>query len=224
MTWEEIDRIVARGGLTQKEERDHWGALYLTQNEVHDSLLYAREQAQRPFIHPMLLFTAHTGARCSEILRSQIDDFDFDSGSVRIREKKRSRSKSVTFRYVPMTHLLHEVMQDWFMQHPGGQFTISKETGEKTQWRRSEALLQAAFQKESLATSQRLSRIPAFFCFQFGSRHIDQRLIDEWMGHQTEEMRRRYRHLFPHKQRLAIDSVFGKEPVICSKEVDGSAA
>jgi integrase len=38
---------------------------------------------------------------------------------------------------------------------------------------------------------------------------IDQRIIDEWMGHQTEEMVRRYRHMFPDQQRKAIDRVFG---------------
>jgi hypothetical protein len=37
---------------------------------------------------------------------------------------------------------------------------------------------------------------------------VDQRLIDEWMGHETEEMRRRYRHLFPDVQRQAIETVF----------------
>lgn len=30
------------------------------------------------------------------------------------------------------------------------------------------------------------------------------------MGHQTEEMRRRYRHLFPDQQREALSSVFGE--------------
>ena len=35
-------------------------------------------------------------------------------------------------------------------------------------------------------------------------------VIDEWMGHQTEEMRRRYRHLFPDQQRQAILLVFGQ--------------
>ena len=43
------------------------------------------------------------------------------------------------------------------------------------------------------------------------SRGIDQRLIDEWVGHTTEEMRRRYRHLYPSVQRQALDSVFGGE-------------
>ena len=39
--------------------------------------------------------------------------------------------------------------------------------------------------------------------------NIDQRIIDEWTGHQTEEMRKRYRHLFPHQQQTAIRLVFG---------------
>ena len=39
---------------------------------------------------------------------------------------------------------------------------------------------------------------------------LDQRVINEWMGHQTEEMVRRYRHLFPDQARKAIDVVFGQ--------------
>jgi integrase len=41
------------------------------------------------------------------------------------------------------------------------------------------------------------------------SQGVDQRLIDEWVGHQTEEQRRRYRHLLPSIQQQAIRSVFG---------------
>jgi integrase len=43
-------------------------------------------------------------------------------------------------------------------------------------------------------------------CAQKGA---DQRIIDAWMGHQTEAMRRRYSHLFPDQQQAAIHSVFG---------------
>jgi integrase len=38
---------------------------------------------------------------------------------------------------------------------------------------------------------------------------VDQRLIDEWVGHQSEEQRRRYRHLYPGVQQQAIARVFG---------------
>jgi hypothetical protein len=37
---------------------------------------------------------------------------------------------------------------------------------------------------------------------------VDQRIIDEWMGHQTEEMRCRYRHLLPETKKTAIAKLF----------------
>ena len=40
---------------------------------------------------------------------------------------------------------------------------------------------------------------------------VDQRLIDEWVGHTTEEMRSAYRHLIPSVQKQAIRSVSGNE-------------
>jgi integrase len=40
------------------------------------------------------------------------------------------------------------------------------------------------------------------------SRGINQRLINTWMGHQTEEQQNRYQHLFPKQQREAIDAAF----------------
>lgn len=41
------------------------------------------------------------------------------------------------------------------------------------------------------------------------SRGIDQRLINLWMGHQTEEQQRRYQHLFPQTQQTAMRQAFG---------------
>ncbi len=38
---------------------------------------------------------------------------------------------------------------------------------------------------------------------------IDQRLIDAWVGHTTEEMRKRYRHLIPSVEQAAITRLFG---------------
>ena len=38
---------------------------------------------------------------------------------------------------------------------------------------------------------------------------VDQRLIDAWVGHTTEDMRRRYRHLIRGVEQQAIKSVFG---------------
>ncbi len=41
------------------------------------------------------------------------------------------------------------------------------------------------------------------------NKGVDQRVIDSWVGHATDEQRMRYRHLYPSTQQAAIDSVFG---------------
>jgi hypothetical protein len=38
---------------------------------------------------------------------------------------------------------------------------------------------------------------------------VDQRIIDDLVGHSTEEQRRRYRHLFPDVKQQALLGVFG---------------
>ena len=57
----------------------------------------------------MFMFAAYTGARRSEICRSQIDDFDFDQKQVLIRERKRRKHLSgqrVLCRCIPSFKLL----------------------------------------------------------------------------------------------------------------------
>ena len=45
--------------------------------------------------------------------------------------------------------------------------------------------------------------------FRLGEQGVDQRIIDELVGHQTEAMRRRYRHLYPQTVADAVKQVFG---------------
>jgi integrase len=47
------------------------------------------------------------------------------------------------------------------------------------------------------------------FISALASRGVHQRLIDEFVGHQTEDQRRRYRYLYPPTQQQAILGVFG---------------
>lgn len=38
---------------------------------------------------------------------------------------------------------------------------------------------------------------------------VDQRIIDEFVGHSQEEVKRRYRHLIPDVKQAALSGVFG---------------
>ena len=47
------------------------------------------------------------------------------------------------------------------------------------------------------------------FISALASEGVDQRVIDEIVGHQSVEQQRRYRHLYPKIMKDAISRVFG---------------
>jgi integrase len=211
MTLEQIERIVRRGGLTKDQERQLWDSLYLDRDQTQELLDHIKRIARHAFVYPLILFAAHTGARRSEILRSRIDDFDFEDGTVQIREKKKSKSLGTTFRLVELTVPLAEAMKVWLADHPGGQYVFvderrmngSPDSGPLTPLAAHKYLRRAL-------KGTRWNHFRGFHVFRhsfasnLASQGVDQRIIDEWMGHTTDEMRRRYRHLLPEVRRRAI--------------------
>lgn len=217
-TWAEINRQIGRGGLTDGEEAELWDCLYLTLVEIEELLQFVRGRALQPFIYPMFVFAAHTGARRSELVRSRISDLDFDANMVTIRERKRVHSQTTT-RRVPMTPLLAETMRQWIKQHPGGVQTFCQPPGiirsktvraEPTPVTRDEA--HDHFKRTLKDSKWEVLRGWHVFRHSFisllASKGVDQRLIDSFVGHTTEDMRRRYRHLYPSIQQSVMAAVF----------------
>jgi len=118
-TRKEIDRRIARGGLTADQVSELWDCLFLQLHETDELLRYVKEKATLPWVYPLFCFAAHTGARRSEMIRAQVDDVDFDARTVLIREKKRAHDKRTT-RRVPLTPFLANMLQEWLAVHPGG--------------------------------------------------------------------------------------------------------
>ena len=218
-TWAEIERQVSRGGMNEAEQKELWDCLFLTLPEIEEFLEFAKENARYPFLYPMIAFAAHTGARRSEMLRSRITDFDFGSQTVLIHEKKRAKGKR-TSRWIPLSPFLADVMRDWFAKHPDGNHTFCQELHvARSNKTRSEYIPltrhEATHHFQQLVAGSKWDKIRGWHVFRHSfasncaAKGIDQRLIDAWMGHQTEEMRKRYRHLIPSQQRQAIQLVFG---------------
>lgn len=214
-TWEEIEKQIKRGNLTEKEQEALWECLFLTLQETCDLLQHVKENAQQSFLYPMVVLAAHTGARRSELIRSRLADFDEDS--VVIRERKKSKKQHTT-RRVPLSPLLKRVMEEWFKAHPGGPYTFCQP--------------KIAHSKSKRPTPQPITRDEAHdhlkrvlsgskwaklrgwhvlrhsFISNCALKGIDQRIIDSFVGHTTEEMRKRYTHLFPSAKQAAIEAVF----------------
>lgn len=218
-TWQEIEQQIARGGLTEAEQADLWDCLFLTLPEIAELLAYVKQHARHPVIYPMFVFAAHTGARRSEIVRSRLNDIDLTAGVVTIHERKRNQSMRTT-RRVPVSPVLATVLRSWLAEHPGGAHTFvlpgdisrsRKERNVPVPLTRDEA---HDHFKRTLAGSkwEKLRGWHIFrhsFCSNCAASGIDQRIINAWVGHQTEDMVRRYRHLIPNQQQEAIQRVFG---------------
>lgn len=208
-TCKQIEQKLTRGGLSKAEVADLWASLYLELSEIEEILVHVKLKAREPWVYPMMVFVARTGARRSEALRSQVDDFDFESKMVRIREKKKEKGR-ITFRHVPMSPALIEAMNAWLKIHPGGHQTFCEQADVPIR----ENMTNHHF-GWALEESEWKGRLAGWHVFRhsFASncarKRVDQRMIDKWMGHQTEAMRKRYQHLFPDDQHQQLALVSG---------------
>lgn len=209
MTRKQVEQQLGRGGLSPAEEAALWESLYLDLDQIESIVDYVEVHGRCPYVYPMFLIAAHTGARRSEILRSRIEDFDFEARMVTIREKKKQKGK-ITFRHVPMSPRLQKTMRRWFADHPGGQPTISEGPDQSTSV--SMTNHQFGYALEGSDWHGKLRGWHVFrhsFASNCARKRVDQRLIDQWLGHTTPEMRRRYQHLFPDDQHEQLKLVFG---------------
>jgi len=204
MTWEEIIRRIRSGG----DAEALWEALYLRPEQVAELLAHAKTVATVPtWAYPMVVMAAHTGARRSELMNCRLEDVDLESSVITIREKKKSRSVRTT-RRVPISKLLAEALKPLVKAQEGEVYLFGD--GEVPI---SDPYAHKLFDK--LVGGSKWEVVKGWHTLRHGfisalaSQGVDQRIIDDCVGHCTEEQRRRYRHLFPAVTQKAIASVFG---------------
>lgn len=211
-TWAQITRKIERGGLMPAKENELWESLWLDQSQTVECLAWVRQHARHPFILPMFAFAAFTGARRSEIIRSERDDWDFEAGLVTLRQKKADKSRSFTRRNVPIHPDLATVMTAWFDNHPGGQWTIANDDGLPIGGRMATKYFRGAVKGGKWSVLHGWHTFRHSLASNMASSGADQRIINEILGHSTDEMERRYRHLLPQKQEHALNSLFQSKP------------
>jgi integrase len=207
-TWDQISRKIERGGITADQQAKFWEALWLDQGQTVECLAWVKEHARHPFLYPMFAFAAYTGARRGEIVRSERDDWDFDAGVVSIRQKKADRSKTFTRRSVSIHTDLAEVMRPWFENHPGGPWTIVSEDGLPIRPAAATKYFRRTVKGGKWEVLHGWHTFRHSLASNMASAGVDQRIINEILGHHTLEMERRYRHLLPRKQEHALNALF----------------
>jgi integrase len=167
----------------------------------------------------MACAAAHGGARRSGLLRSRRADIDLEAGVLLVREKKGAKGR-VTSRSVPLSPLLAAVLAEWLEAHPGGPFLFCQSSRvPRSKTRRSGTT--PVTRDEAHDHLKRMLRdgkwsvvrgwhvLRHSFISNCAARGVVRRLIDAWVGHTTEEMRRRYCHLLPDHSANVTRAVFG---------------
>jgi integrase len=211
-TLQEVQGIIERGGLSREEELELWECLYLDPSEIAALLTLVRERAAfdtGPLLH---LFPAYTGMRRGEVLRLRWIDVDLENDSLTARSRKQSRSMREVTRRIDIHPELKVILQTWRAAHPRGQYVLFHEQ-RGTPLNAGQA--DHRFWQPMRGTQWCLDSRKNWYKIGFHTyRHsfasnlaaagVDQRIIDEFMGHTTEAMRKRYRHLFPSRKKEAI--------------------
>jgi integrase len=203
----EIEGIIEREEIDDEEIPGIWECLYLTQAEIAEILALVREQAEHDFVHPMFAVIAYTGIRRGEMLRLRWLDVDFDRKVITARSRKQSRQRRETSREVDLHPELEAILRELRKRRPKGQYvicpskTLSPLSKHQANHHFRQPLRGTRWEREMPSGQKKV--VIGFHTFRhsFASnlavKGVDQRIIDRWMGHTTEEMRRRYQHLFP---------------------------
>jgi hypothetical protein len=141
------------------------------------------------------------------------------AGVVTARSRKQSRSRTFTARTIDLHPELRAVLQQWRDRPPAGQLVLADAT---TLTPLGPGRVNRLFWQPIRGTPRCLDGRRNWFKVGFHTyRHsfasnlaaagADQRVIDEFMGHSTEQMGRRYRHLAPVARRSAIEA-FALQP------------
>ena len=203
MNWAEVTRRIKQGG----DPDELWECLYLDAKQIAELLAYVKVKKAPAWVHPMISIAAYTGMRRSELIRARVEDIDLANSVITVREKKRAKG-TVTTRRAPISKHLAGILKDHLKsgQNSPYVFGYGKEV-------LSVQTTQKAFVR--VLKDSKWSVLKGWHTLRhswvsiMASKGIDQRIIDDCIGHTTEQQRRRYRHLFPQLKQHAIESAFG---------------
>jgi len=97
---------------------------------------------------------------------------------------------------------------DWMKERGRGKTLFCKGDGKEITPREAMNYFDRAFRVSTWRVLRGLQVFRHSFCAALASKGVDQRIIDEVMGHSTEQQRRRYRHMFPDVTKTAMLSAF----------------
>ena len=110
-----------------------------------------------------------------------------------------------------LTHRsLKGVLADWVGRRAAGDTLFCKGTGAAIAPQEARNYFRRAVRVSKWRVLRGWHVFRHSFISALASSGADQRVIDEFVGHSTDEQRRRYRHIFPTVKEKAIADAFGE--------------
>ena len=208
----EVEAMIERGGLDHESELALWDCIFLSPAEIADLLVMVRGRAKCSESFLAHAIPAYTGMRRGELLRLRWSDIEFDHDALIARSQKQSRQVSESRRRIDLHPELKTILTEWRAKRPKGQYVLCDEgnldplTPPLANSRFWQPLRGTVWCLESRKNSFKIGfhTYRHSFASNLAAAGVDQRIIDGWMGHQTEAMREQYRHLFPRDRQTAI--------------------
>jgi len=186
----------------------------LTPAEIAAVLALIRRRGKHDVSFLLHAIPAYTGMRRGELLRLRWTDIELEHDSLIARSLKQSRQAVETKRRIELHPELKAILLDWQKQRPRGQYVLcDAENIDPLTPREANSRFRQPLRRTKWCLDSRKNRFKIgfhvyrhSFASNLAALGVDQRIIDEFMGHTTEAMRKRYRHLFPKNRRSAIES------------------
>ena len=205
-TRDQIETRLEKGKYSATEASELWEALFLLKTEIQEVLALIKKNAKSTFLHPMISVAAYSGVRRSELLRMKVEDVQ--DSRLLVRERKRIRGE-MSSRFVPLTQDLQSTLSSWLENHPGGEFLFARDSATCVTKDIAHKHLKSSLIKTRWNCIKGFHVFRHSFISALAIQSIDQRVIDEVVGHTSEQQRRRYRHLTPDVTANAVELVFG---------------
>jgi integrase len=108
-----------------------------------------------------------------------------------------------------MTDRLRDALTGYFGNHPGGDMAFYQNDGDPLDARTLQDTFERAFRGSKWSVVRGYHVFRHSFASNLARAGVDERTVDELMGHETEAMRKRYRHLFPDARKKAVAKLYG---------------
>jgi integrase len=209
-TYDEIaKRIAADPKMTAPHQAELWSGVFLNLTEIRELLSHVKANAE-PMAHAALSFVAWTGCRRSEMMRATIDDVDLKNNVIHLREKKKTQKKAITFRHVDIFPELRTVLVAWLkLRNSVGRCLFPSPAGRDMSPDEAFGLFNRAVRGSKWEVIEGYHVFRHSLASNLASRGETQPNIRAILGHVTEEMEARYRHMFPADRRAVMARLSG---------------